>query len=139
MSKFQPSWKLWYPVGSPSSTPNSPSTATSGLPLISRSPSRSIRREVDTAASVSLIPPNYLAGRHLKATAVRLSSATGELIRTQGEINITIMLLKQFAVSFSGFPFHFSLLVDHTQAALIDSTIPLSTSGIPVPVSPPTN
>ena len=108
MSKFQPSWKLWYPDTIRNAKVNlnrdlRPATHQS------RSPSRSISRKVVTAASVSLIPPNRPAERHLKATAVRLSSATGELIRIQEEVNLTIMLLK-LRREVQWFPFHFSLL-----------------------------
>ena len=125
-------------------------TATSGLPLIevaARVGSSAVKFVVDTGASVSLIPPNYITGHHLKATAVRLSSATGEPIRTKGEVNLTINLPKlrrEFQWTFvvaevtsallgNDFLSHYSLLVDCARAALIDSTTSLSTSGNPVP------
>ena len=125
-------------------------SATSGLPLIevaARVGHADITFIVDTGASVSLIPPQQLAGHHINPTAVTLSSAGGERIATHGEVTLPVSLPKlrrEFRWTFviadvssallgNDFLSHYGILVDCASGSIIDSTTSLSTSGTPVP------
>lgn len=89
---------------------------------------------IDTGATVSIIPRKYINGHVLNPTAVNLTSANGQPIKSHGEATINLNILKlrrEFKWNFviadtvnaiigADFLSHFGLIVDCGNQKLID-------------------